>query len=69
MLYSHNVPVNLGGQQYRNELRCQALEQLNPKWKVYTMDNKYTSDNEYVVTGRHCYGSFTNFHQSAEGLR
>ena len=69
MVYCRDVPATLGGQRYRDGLRCQALEQLHPTWRVYTMDDKHASDGAYVVPGRHCHGSFTDFRRSEGALR
>ena len=33
------------------------------------MDDKHASDGAYVVPGRHCHGSFTDFRRSEGGLR
>jgi len=53
MVYSEEMEPKRG-QEYRDRVRCDALEKIGHK--VYTLDDKHNGDR--IKSGRHCQANF-----------
>ena len=63
MVFSSEQRHNKRGQEYRDRIRCEALEHLG--YEVRTLDNKHSDG----LLSKHCHASFTDFRRMEKNMQ
>jgi hypothetical protein len=58
MAFSTISDHGIGGQLFRDRVRCQEVEKLLPHTRVFTLDDKHEAEGPGILQGRHCSGNF-----------